>query len=123
MPEHVANGVFNGRPDAVRLFQANSNEIVQGIAKTLGANPTDNDARLLAQTLAQATDTPAAARAIIEYQRNKALGDIDRFSQLHDWTFNQKKDPLLFETQRLQNRADGSRAAAGGFKFLGIEGQ
>lgn len=105
--EGVANALSRGRPDAYRLFQANSNEIVQSVAKSLGANPTDNDARILAQTLAQATDTPSAARAILEYKRSKLLGDVDKYKSAYDWTFNQKKDPLLFAVQ-----SSGARAAA-----------
>ena len=106
--EGAANALSRGRPDSYRLFQANANEIVQSVAKTLGANPTDNDARILAQTLAQTTDTPAAARAILEYKRSKLLGDVDKYKQAYDWTFNQKKDPLLFAVQATSARAAAS---------------
>lgn len=104
-----------------RKFEAATNEMIQQVAKTLGANPTDNDARLLAKTFAQTKDPREAARALIDYQIKKADQRIMKFQEGWDAVTNKGVNPLQFESDWNKRILEGSDRAAQLRSKFGLE--
>ncbi|PGH58244.1 hypothetical protein CRT60_09955 [Azospirillum palustre] len=99
VPENAAKRITGGDPAGLRIFQSANSQITQSIAKTLGANPTDNDAKLLQQSLAQATDPLSVVNAIKSYAERKFQGKIDRYAGIYQHSIVNGRDPLEYDLQ------------------------
>ena len=95
-----ANSLFNADMARFRQFQANSELLVTEVAKMLGANPTDSDARRIAATVAQTSDPREAAQLLIRdamaTQRNRVQAAIDMANDM-----GRANDPAF--RRRVQN--------------------
>lgn len=81
---NLADRITGGQTGFFRLAEAQTLQLVQDIAKTFGANPSNYEGQQLAKALAQTTDPKQAYLAIVDYAIDQHRRNIEGWLQQQD---------------------------------------
>jgi hypothetical protein len=94
LPADVTNIFFNTAEG--KQFETASNQLVLGMVKGLGPNPSNADREFIERTVPTMRDDPNAVRRVADFVRQKAQESIDRFKFGYAH-YKDGGDPLEFD--------------------------
>lgn len=95
-----------------KKFDSASKELVTGIIKTLGANPTNTDRDFIEAIGPRLKDSPEAVRSLLDWMDKKAQGKIDLYTQGYEHA-SKGGDPLKFEQDWWKKNGRPQKQSAG----------
>lgn len=122
--QNLAKGIqalgFNVDPQKVTDTDYLQSQLGQGIlskAKTLGANPTDNDARIIRDIVGSINTDPQALNKLLDYQEKMYRRSIDRHNEMYQGALKNKfQSPYDMTVE--QPKFDGASPEAKTFQML-----